>query len=91
MFAMRRRAGVGNSPMKGRLSAVRLIEALLTQLHRPRVPNLMNMQAKVLRDCAKLAQSIPVYACRAPNAMLAEDIDAPVAVVRALLDEEFVS
>jgi hypothetical protein len=51
----------------------------------------MNMQAKVLRDCAKLAQSIPVYACRASNAMLEEDIDAAVAIVRALLNEEFVS
>jgi hypothetical protein len=70
-----------------RLSAVRAIEALLTHLHRPRAPNLMNMQAKVLRDCAKLAQSIPVYACRASNAMLEEDIDAAVAIVTALLNE----
>jgi hypothetical protein len=73
-----------------RLSAVRAIEALLTHLHRARAPNLMNMQAEVLRDCAKLAQSIPVYACRASNAMLEGDIDAGVAVVRTLLNEESV-
>jgi hypothetical protein len=74
-----------------RLSAVRANEGLLAHLHRPRAPNLMNMQAKVLRDCAKLAQSIPVYACRAPNAMLEEDIDAAVAVLGTLLNEGFVS
>ncbi|MGA8077135.1 MAG: hypothetical protein WBD53_04770 [Xanthobacteraceae bacterium] len=77
-----------------RLPPTRAIEAVLSHRHRPRAPDLLGMQARVLRDCTVLLRTVPVFAWRRPNAIGLSgpggaEPDEADRLMRALIDENF--
>ncbi len=73
-----------DEPSLARLPDVRAVEAVLAHRHRPRASDLLGLRAQTLRDCVRVARTIPVFAWRRTNAMLDGDVQATEVLARAL-------